>query len=216
MKMREEQDAMGVVLVPQERYWGAQTQRSIEFFAIGTDRMPEELLAGLVLLKKAAAIANRELGVLDAERSQLIVRAADEVLQGGHWAEFPLSVYQTGSGTQTNMNVNEVLANMANEVSGNPRGTKRPVHPNDHVNLSQSSNDAFPTAMHIAVLTALEHRLFPALAGVTQTLRQKATAFADVIRIGRTHLQDATPITLGQSMGAWVERVWLYICAIIG
>jgi len=207
MNVRDEQDAMGVVHVPEERYWGAQTQRSLEFFAIGTGRMPVQLLEGLVLLKKAAALTNRELGVLDLERSKLIVRAADEVLHGKLWEEFPLSVYQTGSGTQTNMNVNEVLANIANEVAGNPRGTKRPVHPNDHVNLSQSSNDAFPTAMHIAAVTSLGHRLFPALSSLIDTLQRKARAFADVIHIGRTHLQDATPITLGQSMGGWVEQL---------
>jgi len=194
---RREVDSMGPIAVPSDRYWGAQTQRSLAYFAIGDERMPRAVVLGLTLLKKAAAEVNHELGKLDAERMTLIVQACDEVLAGQLDAHFPLSVWQTGSGTQTNMNVNEVVANRANELAGQPLGGKSPVHP----------NDAFPTAMHIAAVSALHEGLLPALVSLSATLADKSAEFVDVIKIGRTHLQDATPLTLGQSIGAWAAQL---------
>jgi fumarate hydratase, class II len=204
---RRETDSMGEVQVQRDRYWGAQTERSLGYFAIGEERMPRDIVRGLVLLKKAAARVNHALGLLDTERSVLIVRAADEALSGALDAHFPLSVWQTGSGTQSNMNVNEVLANRANELAGSPLGTKSPVHPNDHVNMSQSSNDAFPTAMHLAAVGALREQLLPRLRALAGTLAERAARYAHIIKIGRTHLQDATPLTLGQEMSGWVAQL---------
>jgi len=207
MGTRTETDSFGPIEVDGEHYWGAQTQRSLEHFAIGSETMPLPLIYALATIKKASALVNRDLGSLDATIATLIVSAADEVLAGEHDDEFPLSVWQTGSGTQTNMNVNEVIAGRANELAGGARGGKSPVHPNDHVNLSQSSNDAFPTAMHIAALSRVEEHLVPAVGGLRGTLDLKAHQFADIIKIGRTHLQDATPLTLGQEMSGWVAQL---------
>ena len=195
---------MGQIEVPGERYWGAQTQRSLHHFAIGNDRMPIELIHALALVKKAAARVNAELGTLPPDKAELIVRAADEVIAAQLDAEFPLSVWQTGSGTQTNMNVNEVIANRAIQMAGGHMGSKQPIHPNDHVNLSQSSNDAFPTAMYIAAATAVRQRLMPAVARLLVSVERHAAAFDDIVKIGRTHLQDATPLTLGQEVSGWV------------
>ena len=207
MATRTETDSMGPIEVDAERYWGAQTQRSLEHFRIGGERMPRELVHALAIIKKAAALVNRELGLLSRERSQLIVEAADEVLRGEHDGEFPLVVWQTGSGTQTNMNVNEVIANRANELAGEARGGKAPVHPNDHVNLSQSSNDVFPTAMHLAAIEQIAVLLVPAVTRLRATLADKAHAYADIVKLGRTHLQDATPLTLGQEISGWVAQL---------
>ena len=208
---RLERDTMGEVAVPTERYWGAQTQRSLENFRIGGERMPAPLIRALALEKKAAAIANMALGELDAKLGKAIVAAADEVITGKHEQEFPLVVWQTGSGTQTNMNMNEVLANRANEMLGAARGAKHPVHPNDHVNRGQSSNDSFPTAMHLAAVEEIHRRLLPALRHLHATLAGKAREFADIIKTGRTHLQDATPLTLGQEFGAYARQIELGI-----
>ena len=207
MGTRTESDSFGPIEVDDDHYWGAQTQRSLEHFAIGDERMPLEVIYALATIKKAAALVNRDLGVLPAEIAELIVNAADEVIDGEHDDEFPLSVWQTGSGTQSNMNVNEVIAARANELATGKRGGKSPVHPNDHVNMSQSSNDAFPTAMHLAAVAMIEERLLPALIQLRGTLDVKAHAFADIIKIGRTHLQDATPLTLGQEMSGWVAQL---------
>jgi fumarate hydratase class II len=207
MGTRTESDSFGPIEVEDDHYWGAQTQRSLEFFAIGTETMPLSLIYALATIKKAAAIVNRDLGKLDAKISEQIVEAADEVLEGELDEEFPLSVWQTGSGTQTNMNVNEVIASRANEKATGKRGGKSPVHPNDHVNMSQSTNDAFPTAMHIAAVTRVEEHLLPAVGKLRQTLDAKAKAFADIVKIGRTHLQDATPLTLGQEISGWVSQL---------
>ncbi|MCX8113779.1 MAG: class II fumarate hydratase [Burkholderiaceae bacterium] len=204
---RTERDTFGPIEVPAERLWGAQTQRSLRFFAVSTEKMPPELIDALVRVKRAAAEVNRELGLLDARKAEAIVAAADEVLRGEHAQEFPLSVWQTGSGTQTNMNVNEVLANRASEILGGPRGTGRLVHPNDDVNRGQSSNDVFPTAMHVAAALAVDRRLLPVLRGLRETLDAKAKAFADIVKIGRTHLQDATPLTLGQQFSGYVAQL---------
>lgn len=201
---RTETDSFGSIDVPADRYWGAQTQRSLEHFAIGNDVMPTGVIHALVALKRAAAITSCALGQLDAERCALIVAAAGEVMEGGLAGEFPLSVWQTGSGTQSNMNVNEVLAGRANELAGRARGGKEPVHPNDHVNLSQSSNDVFPSAMHIATATALTNELLPPLAELRDALASKAGEWSDLLKIGRTHLQDAVPLTLGQEFGGYV------------
>jgi len=204
---RLEHDSFGDIAVPADHLWGAQTQRSLQFFAISTERQAPELIHALVLVKKISARVNGELGLLNAEKAAAIMAAADEVL-AGYWAEeFPLSVWQTGSGTQTNMNVNEVLANRASELLGGPRGPARQVHPNDEVNLGQSSNDVFPTAMHIAAALAIEHHLMPALDELRSQLDLKAQAFADIIKIGRTHLQDATPLTLGQEFSGYVAQL---------
>ena len=203
---RTEHDSFGPIEVPAEHYWGAQTQRSLQNFRIGGERMPPELIRALALVKGAAVVANRDLGVLEERIATAILKAADEVLEGRHDEEFPLVVWQTGSGTQTNMNMNEVLANRANEILGVERGAKEPVHPNDHVNRSQSSNDTFPTAMHVAAVVAIHERLVPALEHLHRTLDDKAEAWADVLKIGRTHLQDATPITLGQEFSAFAAQ----------
>ena len=204
---RIERDSFGDIAVASDALWGAQTQRSLHHFAISTERMPRELLLALALVKRSAARVNRELGLLDAPKADAIVAAADEVLAGRHDAQFPLSVWQTGSGTQTNMNMNEVLANRASQWMGGPVGEGRTVHPNDDVNRGQSSNDVFPTAMSVAAVQAIELRLLPALGTLRDTLAAKAQAFADVVKIGRTHLQDATPLTLGQEISGWVAQL---------
>jgi fumarate hydratase class II len=201
---RKESDSMGAIEVAADRYWGAQTQRSLRYFDIGENRMPPELIRAFGLLKKAAALVNRDLGKLDEEKAQLIVHAADEVIGGQLDDHFPLRVWQTGSGTQTNMNANEVISNRAIELAGGEMGSKKPIHPNDHVNMSQSSNDTFPTAMHIAAATVLKEHLLPAVRALRQTLAEKEQQFADVVKIGRTHLQDATPLTVGQEFSGWV------------
>ncbi len=207
MTTREERDSFGPIGVPADRLWGAQTQRSLQYFAVSTEKMPPELIHALVRVKRAAANVNRDLGTLDAAKAQAIVLACDEVLAGQHGAEFPLSVWQTGSGTQTNMNVNEVLANRASELLGGSRGSGRLVHPNDDVNRGQSSNDVFPTAMHVAAALGLERRLRRPLRDLRATLDQKAVAFAGIVKIGRTHLQDATPLTLGQQFSGYVAQL---------
>ena len=204
---RKEADSLGSINVEASRYWGAQTQRSLENFRIGGERMPVPLVRALCLVKRAAADANRAAGRLDPARADAIVAAAQEATEGRLDDHFPLVVWQTGSGTQTNMNVNEVIANRANELLGAPLGAKSPVHPNDHVNMGQSSNDAFPTAMHIAAVLELSDRLLPALGALAAALGAKAQEFSGVVKIGRTHLQDATPITLGQEMSGWAAQV---------
>ena len=206
-EFRRESDSMGAVQVAADRHWGAQTQRSLENFRIGGERMPLEVIRAFGVLKKAAAQVNRELGLLDARRGELIVRAADEVIAGTWDDHFPLVVWQTGSGTQTNMNANEVISNRAIQLAGGVPGSKDPVHPNDHVNLSQSSNDTFPTAMHIAAVTALHQRLLPALAELERELAAKGREFDDIVKIGRTHLMDAVPLTLGQEFSGYVVQV---------
>src|SRR5215471_1157985 len=204
---RIEHDTMGPVEVPADRLWGAQTARSVAHFRISGDRMPIGLIRAIALVKKAAAIVNAELGEIPAEIGAATARAADEVIAGRHDDEFPLVVWQTGSGTQTNMNVNEVLANRASELLGGVRGDGRKVHPNDHVNRGQSSNDVFPTAMAIAAVQALHGKLIPELKRLRDTLAAKSAAFDEVVKIGRTHLQDATPITLGQEISGWVSQL---------
>jgi fumarate hydratase class II len=206
--MRTETDSMGEVEVPADRYWGAQTQRSLEHFAIGEDVMPLEVIRALAIVKKAAALTNRELGALSETKAGLIVRAADEVIEGRLDDHFPLRVWQTGSGTQTNMNANEVIANRAIELSGGRMGSKDPVHPNDDVNRSQSSNDVFPTAIHIAAAVAIEKRLIPAVRKLRDTFDEKAREWTDIVKIGRTHLQDAVPLTLGQETSGWVGMLY--------
>ena len=205
--VRIERDTFGPIEVPADRLWGAQTQRSIGNFDISGERMPIDIVRALVQIKRASAIVNRALGTLDAKKSEAIVAAADEVLAGAHADEFPLLVWQTGSGTQTNMNVNEVVANRASEWLGGSRGDSRLVHPNDDVNRSQSSNDVFPTAMNVAAADGIAHRLLPALDTLRTTLSAKAEAFADIVKIGRTHLQDATPLTLGQEFSGYVAQL---------
>ena len=195
---------MGAIEVASDRYWGAQTQRSLIHFDIGTDVMPPELVRAFGILKKAAALVNHDLKKLDDEKTRLITQAADEVIAGKLNDHFPLRIWQTGSGTQTNMNANEVISNRAIELAGGEMGSKKPVHPNDHVNMSQSSNDTFPTAMHIAAAERVEHALIPAVEELAETLDKKAREFADVVKIGRTHLQDATPLTVGQEISGWV------------
>ena len=204
---RIEHDTMGAVRVPADRLWGAQTERSRTNFRIGAERMPLALIHALVRVKRACAVVNHRLGRLSAEARDLIVQVCDEILTGRHDDEFPLSVWQTGSGTQTNMNVNEVIANRAAQIVHGRLDRARPVHPNDQVNLSQSSNDVFPTAMHVAAVYALEDRLLPALADLHRTLDEKAAEFAGIVKIGRTHLQDATPLTLGQEVGGWAALI---------
>ena len=204
---RIEHDTMGAVRVPADRLWGAQTERSRTNFRIGAERMPLALIHALVRVKRACAVVNHRLGRLSAEARDLIVQVCDEILTGRHDDEFPLSVWQTGSGTQTNMNVNEVIANRAAQIVHGRLDLVRPVHPNDQVNLSQSSNDVFPTAMHVAAVYALEDRLLPALADLHRTLDEKAAEFAGIVKIGRTHLQDATPLTLGQEVGGWAALI---------
>src|ERR1700752_717041 len=204
---RTETDSFGPIEVPSDRYWGAQTQRSRENFRIGTDRMPIEIVHALGIVKLASAETNREIGLLDARRAGAISRAAREVIDGKLDDNFPLVVWQTGSGTQTNMNVNEVVANRAIELLGGKLGTKAPVHPNDHVNMSQSSNDSFPTAMHIAAARKIIADLIPALGELHRALQQKEKAFAGIVKIGRTHTQDATPLTLGQEFSGYAAQV---------
>jgi len=198
---------MGTIEVPSEMYYGAQTARSLIHFAIGTERIPRELIWAFGILKKSAAIVNSDLGLLPSEKSDLIVRAADEVIEGKLDAHFPLSVWQTGSGTQTNMNVNEVIANRAIELAGGVLGSKHPIHPNDDVNKSQSSNDTFPTAMHIATADRIVRHLLPAVQQLRSTLDEKSHVFSDIIKIGRTHLMDAVPLTLGQEFSAYVQQL---------
>lgn len=204
---RIEHDSFGPVEVPAARYWGAQTGRSLHNFRIGTEKMPRPLIRALGIIKRAAAETNRALGALDPRLAEAIITAAQEVIDGRHDDEFPLVVWQTGSGTQTNMNANEVIANRAIELLGGARGSKTPVHPNDHVNRSQSSNDTFPTAMHIAAAEEVHHRLLPALEHIAGALEAKAQAWQDIIKIGRTHLQDATPLTLGQEFSGYAAQV---------
>ncbi|MEO8477952.1 MAG: class II fumarate hydratase [Actinomycetota bacterium] len=209
-EFRTETDSIGAVKVDATRYWGAQTERSLHHFAIGdhaADRMPMEVIRAQAILKKAAAIANRESGHLDAEIAALIVDAADEVIDGRLDDHFPLYVWQTGSGTQTNMNVNEVVSNRAIEMAGGELGSKSPVHPNDHVNMSQSSNDTFPTAMHIAAAMAIVQRLMPSVTQLRDALASRASEFTDIVKIGRTHLQDAVPLTLGQEFGGYAAQL---------
>ena len=204
---RIETDSIGAIEVPAEAYWGAQTQRSLINFAIGEQRMPLAVVHALALIKKAAARVNDRIGELPADIARLIEQAADEVLAGEHDQQFPLVVWQTGSGTQSNMNVNEVIAGRANELAGNGRGGKSPVHPNDHVNRAQSSNDSFPTAMHIATVQAVQHDLLPAIAELSGGLAEQAARHMDLIKTGRTHLMDATPITFGQELSAFVAQL---------
>ena len=204
---RTERDTFGPIEVPFEHLWGAQTQRSLQNFDISGEQQPREIIRALAQIKRSSALVNRALGLLDENKAQAIVQAADEVIAGRHAGEFPLVVWQTGSGTQTNMNVNEVLANRASELLGGERGEQRLVHPNDEVNRSQSSNDVFPTAMHVAAVDAITHRLLPALAELRTTLQNKSAEFADIVKIGRTHLQDATPLTLGQEFSGYVAQL---------
>jgi fumarate hydratase class II len=204
---RIESDSMGKIEVPNDRYYGAQTARSLIHFDIGTDKMPPELIRALGILKKAAALVNQDLGKLSSEKAKLIVQAADEVIAGKRDEHFPLRVWQTGSGTQTNMNANEVISNRAIEIAGGVLGSKKPIHPNDDVNMSQSSNDTFPTAMHIAAASRVAEALIPAVERLRDALAAKARAFADVVKIGRTHLMDATPLTVGQEMSGWVSQL---------
>jgi fumarate hydratase class II len=206
-KTRTESDTMGKLEVPADRYWGAQTERSLHHFRIGGECFPRELIRAFGILKKACAIVNQGRGALPAEKAKAIIQAADEVIAGTLDEHFPLSVWQTGSGTQTNMNVNEVIANRAIEILGGKMGSKTPIHPNDDVNKSQSSNDTFPTAMHIAAVEQIRHRLFPAAKKLRETLDRKAKEFATVVKIGRTHLQDAVPMTLGQEISGWVSQL---------
>lgn len=207
MSTRIEKDTMGEIAVPTDKYYGAQTARSLIHFAIGTEKMPREVIRAMGILKKSAAIVNTELGLLTAEKRDLIVKAADEVIAGKLDDHFPLAVWQTGSGTQTNMNVNEVISNRAIEIAGGEMGSKKPVHPNDDVNKAQSSNDTYPTAMHIAAAEELVKRLIPAVTKLRDTLQHKATAFNDIIKTGRTHLMDATPLTLGQEFSGYVHQL---------
>jgi fumarate hydratase, class II len=205
--VRVETDTFGPIEVPADRYWGAQTQRSLQNFRIGTETMPLPLVRALGIVKQAAAVVNREQGHLEPRLADAIVRAAKEAVDGGLAEHFPLVVWQTGSGTQSNMNANEVIANRANELLGAPLGSKTPVHPNDHVNRSQSSNDSFPTAMHIAAVEQVHHELLPALEHLLAALEAKAEQFQDIIKIGRTHLQDATPLTLGQEFSGYAQQI---------
>lgn len=205
--IRIEKDSMGEIEVPAANYWGAQTQRSLHYFSIGTDRMPREMIQAFGILKKATAIANHTLGELSAEKLALIVQAADEVIEGKLATHFPLSVWQTGSGTQTNMNVNEVIANRAIELAGGQLGSKKPIHPNDDVNMSQSSNDTFPTAMHIAAAKKLHGSLIPTIKLLRDALADKVDEFKTIVKIGRTHLQDAVPLTLGQEFSGYVAQL---------
>ncbi len=207
MVLRTELDTMGPVKVPQSAYYGAQTARSLENFNIGQEKMPVEVVRAFGVLKKAAALVNHDLGLLPADKADLIVQAADEVAEGNLDAHFPLSVWQTGSGTHTNMNANEVIANRAIELAGGTIGSKSPIHPNDDVNKSQSSNDTFPTAMHIAAARAVVDKLLPAVDALEQLLRRKADEFSDIVKIGRTHLMDAVPLTLGQEFSGYAEQV---------
>jgi fumarate hydratase, class II len=205
VRTRIESDSMGTIEVPTNVYWGAQTQRSLHHFNIGRDTMPPELIKAFATLKKAAALVNQDLGKLPADKAKLIVQAADEVIAGKLNDQFPLRIWQTGSGTQTNMNVNEVISNRAIEIAGGEMGSKKPIHPNDHVNMSQSSNDTFPTAMHIAAAERVKNALIPAVKIVRDAILAKAKEFDDIVKIGRTHLQDAVPLTIGQEFGGWAS-----------
>ena len=213
-KTRTESDSMGEIAVHADRYWGAQTERSLHHFSIGREHFPRPMIRALGILKKAAALTNGDLGMLSKDQVDLIVRAADEVIDGRLDDHFPLFVWQTGSGTQTNMNANEVISNRAIELAGGVVGSKKPIHPNDHVNRGQSSNDTFPTAMHIAAAEEVVHQLLPAVDQLSGTLHAKATEFTDIVKVGRTHLQDATPVTLGQEISGWVAQLDLAKAAI--
>jgi fumarate hydratase class II len=207
MTTRTERDSFGPIEVPAERLWGAQTQRSLQYFHISAEHMPEEIVMALAGIKRACALVNLELGLLNQDKASAIMQAADEVLAGQHQLEFPLSVWQTGSGTQSNMNVNEVLANRASELLGGTRGVAKKIHANDDVNLGQSSNDIFPTAMHVAAAIGIRNKLLPCLRTLRAALQLKSDAFADIVKIGRTHLQDATPLTLGQEFSGYVAQL---------
>jgi fumarate hydratase, class II len=207
MSTRTETDSMGAIDVPTDRYWGAQTQRSLEHFKIGGERFPREMIRALGLIKKSCALVNQDLGLLDADRAKAVIEAADEVISGGLDQHFPLVIWQTGSGTQTNMNANEVIANRAIQLLGGQMGSKKPVHPNDDVNRSQSSNDVFPTAIHVAAVDQIVGRLLPAVQALREALDEKARAFEGIVKIGRTHLQDATPLTLGQEFSGYVAML---------
>ena len=207
MTIRIETDSFGPIEVNNEFYWGAQTQRSMLNFKIGTEKMPFPLIKALAIQKRSSALANQKLGILDPRIAQEIIQAADEIIAGKYTDNFPLSVWQTGSGTQTNMNVNEVISNIACEKMGGQKGTKIPVHPNDHVNMGQSSNDSFPTAMHISTICESHDKLLPALENLHEALNEKSTLWMDIIKIGRTHLQDATPITLGQEFSGYTYQI---------
>ena len=207
MEYRVETDSMGEINVPNDQYYGAQTARSLIHFKIGLDKFPREIIRALGVLKKAAAITNRDLGTLSEEKCDLIVKAADEVIEGKLDDHFPLSVWQTGSGTQTNMNSNEVISNRAIELAGGVLGSKNPIHPNDDVNKAQSSNDTFPTAMHIAAAEQINHILIPSLEKLKNTLEKKSESFSEIIKIGRTHMMDAVPLTLGQEFSGYVTQI---------
>ncbi|HBV20200.1 MAG TPA: class II fumarate hydratase, partial [Nitrosomonas sp.] len=207
MSYREERDAMGVVQVPESALWGAQTQRSLENFKISGEQMPATFIHALAQVKRSAATVNHNLDLLNAASTAAIIQAADEVISGQHDDEFPLVIWQTGSGTQTNMNMNEVLANRASELLGGGRGSDRKIHPNDDVNKGQSSNDVFPTAMHVAAAQSIHHQLIPAIQLLRDTMGRKAEAFSGIVKIGRTHLQDATPLTLGQEFSGYVAQL---------
>ncbi|RUT11386.1 fumarate hydratase [Chroococcidiopsis cubana SAG 39.79] len=204
---RTETDSMGTIEVPSDRYWGAQTQRSLIYFAIGNDTMPREMIRAIGVLKQAAAVVNQELGQLPEDKASLIVQAAEEVISGKLDDHFPLRIWQTGSGTQTNMNANEVIANRAIELAGGVLGSKKPIHPNDHVNMSQSSNDTFPTAMHIAAAEEIYHRLLPMVKKLRDALAAKSEEFQEIVKIGRTHLMDAVPLTLGQEFSGYIAQL---------
>ena len=206
MEYRIERDTMGEIKVPADKLWGAQTQRSLQNFAIGTETMPEELIEAFAILKRSCAVVNNKLGKLSDEKAKAIVNAADEIIEGKHKGEFPLKVWQTGSGTQTNMNLNEVISNRGNQLLAE-QGIDQKIHPNDDVNMGQSSNDTFPTAMHIATTKYVETYLIPAIEKLKATLEEKSKAFDDIVKIGRTHLQDATPLTLGQEISGWVHML---------
>lgn len=207
METRIDEDSMGPVEVPKNAYWGAQTQRSLVNFPIGRETMPKSFIKAYAIVKQAAALANNELGLLNNEITQLVIRACDEIIQGKHDEQFPLKIWQTGSGTQTNMNLNEVIANRANELAGHPLGHKLPVHPNDHVNLSQSTNDTFPTAMHVSVALEVRFKLLKNIDDLAKTFEREAEDFKDVVKMGRTHLQDATPISLGQEFSGYASQL---------
>ena len=200
---RVEYDSLGPVNVPADKLWGAQTQRSLEHFSIGDDLIPREMIPAYAIVKKAAALVNHKAGRLGDTQRDLIVRVCDEILDGQHQDQFPLHVWMTGSGTQFNMNVNEVIANRCSQIAGQPLGSHQPVHPNDHVNMSQSSNDSFPTAMNVAAAVGVKQKLMPAVEALRDALDAKARSWADVVKIGRTHLQDATPLTLGQEFSGY-------------
>src|SRR5215469_12400461 len=204
-RTRIESDSMGKIDVPSDVYWGAQTQRSLLHFNIGRDTMPPELIRAFGILKKACALVNQDLGKLPADKAKLIVQAADEVIAGKLNDQFPVRIWQTGSGTQTNMNVNEVISNRAIEIAGGKLGSKKPIHPNDDVNMSQSSNDTFPAAMHIAAADRVKNALIPAVRTVQKEIEAKAKDFSDIVKIGRTHLQDAVPLTVGQEFSGWAN-----------